>query len=357
MNELVSVIIPTYNRKSTLKRAIDSVLNQTYQNFEIVIVDDCSTDGTGEFINSYSDNRILYYKNEKNMGGAASRNVGLGYSHGEIIAFLDSDNEWKDEYLEKRLGVIAEGYDFTFGRIEIIEENGNCVVLPVENASILNNFNELMDTILEHNVVDTNGVVMKRICYESCGGFSNNLKKYQDWDYFMKILGSQKFNYYFCDDILINNYRQSDSISYNTGTTWESLLYIFTNHKELYCKYNKLGAMIQKMFTVDYEGITVSDRLKQLDDYLLAEDIKNIFPFLAILVNEYAGNINSLIEKRNLLLEENKKKEQFIKELQIEQARKNLLEEENKKKEEYILELQKKIDKLNEHGFLASLKK
>ena len=100
---LVSVIIPTHNRKDLLKISINSVLNQTYQNIEIIVVDDFSTDGTKDFILSLRENRIRYFKNETNLYAAESRNIGIKYSKGEFIAFLDDDDEWLPEKLEKQI--------------------------------------------------------------------------------------------------------------------------------------------------------------------------------------------------------------------------------------------------------------
>ena len=90
----VSIIIATFNRDNLIKRAIDSVFLQNYPNFEIIVVDDCSVDKTGEIVNGYNDSRIIYIRNESNYGVAKSRNIGIGNSTGEFISFLDSDDEW-----------------------------------------------------------------------------------------------------------------------------------------------------------------------------------------------------------------------------------------------------------------------
>jgi len=94
-NPKVSVIIPTYNRAHLIGRAIQSVLNQTYQDFELIVVDDGSTDNTNEVIKEFSqkDKRILYIKHDKNKGGSAARNTGIKAARGEYIAFQDSDDE------------------------------------------------------------------------------------------------------------------------------------------------------------------------------------------------------------------------------------------------------------------------
>jgi len=98
----VSVIIPTYNRAHLVGRAIRSVLNQTYQDFEIIVVDDCSTDNTEEIVKGFNDHRIRYMRHDRNRGGSAARNTGIKASQGKYIAFLDSDDEWLLKKAESR---------------------------------------------------------------------------------------------------------------------------------------------------------------------------------------------------------------------------------------------------------------
>ncbi len=100
---LVSVIIPTYNGESTILRAINSVLNQTYSNLELIIVDDCSKDNTFEVVKNVKDKRVKVLRHKKNRGGSAARNTGIKEAKGEYIAFLDDDDEWLNEKVEKQV--------------------------------------------------------------------------------------------------------------------------------------------------------------------------------------------------------------------------------------------------------------
>lgn len=102
-NELVSVIIPTYNRANLILQAVKSVLNQTYKNFEIIIVDDGSSDNTEDVINVIHDNRIRYIKHAINKGASAARNTGIREAKGKYIAFQDSDDHWLPDKLEKQV--------------------------------------------------------------------------------------------------------------------------------------------------------------------------------------------------------------------------------------------------------------
>ena len=105
---LVSVILPTYNRARLVSRSINSVLNQTYNNYELIIIDDGSTDNTKQIINSFNDNRIVYLKHNHNKHASAARNTGIAKSKGELIAFLDDDDQWLPKKLEKQIALIQK---------------------------------------------------------------------------------------------------------------------------------------------------------------------------------------------------------------------------------------------------------
>jgi len=115
MDELVSVIMPSFNTGEYIAASVESVLAQTYSNWELLIVDDCSTDNTTEVICRYQDSRIILLKNKTNSGAALSRNYALREAKGRWIAFLDSDDIWEPKKLEKQLRFMQEnGYAFTF---------------------------------------------------------------------------------------------------------------------------------------------------------------------------------------------------------------------------------------------------
>lgn len=123
MNDLVSVIMPSYNTGKFIAETIQSVLAQTYTNWELIIVDDCSTDNTDAVVATFSDGRIRYLKNEKNSGAAVSRNHALREAKGRWIAFLDSDDLWTPEKLEKQIRFMEENnYAFSYTNYEEIDE-------------------------------------------------------------------------------------------------------------------------------------------------------------------------------------------------------------------------------------------
>ena len=124
MNGLVSIIMPSYNTAEYITDSINSVIAQTYKNWELIIVDDCSTDETDSIVSSFlSDPRIRYYKNNKNSGAALTRNRAISLSRGEWIAFLDSDDLWLPNKLEEQLDfMVKNNYYFSYTKYKIFDE-------------------------------------------------------------------------------------------------------------------------------------------------------------------------------------------------------------------------------------------
>lgn len=124
IEELVSIIMPAYNSEAFIKESIQSVLNQTYKNWELIIVDDCSNDNTVNVVKSFKDERIRILILDQNSGAAAARNKGIEAAAGEFLAFLDSDDLWTKEKLEKQLTFMKDNnYHFTCTQYAEIDKN------------------------------------------------------------------------------------------------------------------------------------------------------------------------------------------------------------------------------------------
>lgn len=129
--DLVSIITPAYNCEKYISETIDSVIEQNYSNWEMIIINDCSNDSTHSIIEGYKekDSRIRYIRLEKNVGVAKSRNIGLSIANGKYIAFLDSDDLWKRDKLDTQIKFMKENnYAFTYTGYEYIDSEGN--ILP-----------------------------------------------------------------------------------------------------------------------------------------------------------------------------------------------------------------------------------
>ena len=208
---LVSVIIPTYNRADLVRRAIQSVLSQTYRNFEIIVVDDGSTDNTEEIVRSFKDSRICYIRYKENRGGSAARNTGIKAARGEFIAFLDSDDEWLPSKLSKQMAIFQAAPE----QLGVVY----CGVYFVDYQS---------DRIIETIVPDYRGNILKVIlsrgsgpslpstvvrkeCFGRVGLFDERFLSYQDTDLWIRI--SQMYEFDFVEDCLMRVSRNHEQIS------------------------------------------------------------------------------------------------------------------------------------------------
>jgi glycosyltransferase involved in cell wall biosynthesis len=202
MKPLVSIVIPTYNRAVTITRAINSVLKQTYQNFEIIVVDDGSNDNTEEIVSYFSDNRIRYIRHTTKQGGSAARNSGIKLVEGEYIAFLDSDDEWHPEKLQKQLNLFNNNHDENLGVVycgfQVVDEFGK-----VFKHIIHKHRGYITLKLIEGNCVGTLSIILAKLSYvNSINGFDENFDSCQDWDLYIRLSKICKFD--FIPEVLVN---------------------------------------------------------------------------------------------------------------------------------------------------------
>lgn len=158
MDNKISIITPVYNCEKLIANTIETVINQTYTNWEMLLVDDCSTDNSQKIIEEYikKDNRIKYFQLEQNSGAAVARNYALEKSEGRFIAYLDSDDLWKPEKLEKQVKFMLEhNYAFSCTDYEKIDEQGNSLnkIVKIPRKVDYNLF-------LRNTIIQTVGVVV-----------------------------------------------------------------------------------------------------------------------------------------------------------------------------------------------------
>lgn len=175
----ISVIIPTFNRSHCLKNAIFSVLNQTYKNLELIIVDDCSTDKTKDLIKTFNDERLKYIFLMENKGAAHCRNIGIQNSSGEYICFLDSDDEWHLNKIEYQLSKMEDG-DASFSDCQYISKNS----ISVKNNSHYNNEH---DFLFGCHINPGSSLIVKRPIFEKIGFFDDSFKRLEDWDWLIRF--------------------------------------------------------------------------------------------------------------------------------------------------------------------------
>lgn len=187
-NLMVSVIIPTYNRARYIREAVDSVLAQTYNNTEIIVVDDGSTDNTKEILNHYGSKiRYIY---QKNSGPSASRNKGIKQSNGEVIAFLDSDDIWLPEKLELQVKLIQQSQNIGLvsGGIYMADASGKIISDPIIKRNYENRRSFIRE-LMVHNIVTGGGstALIKKKCFDELGLFNEDLWIGEDWNMWLRI--------------------------------------------------------------------------------------------------------------------------------------------------------------------------
>lgn len=220
---LVSIIMPSYNTAPFIRQAIQSVLEQTYENWELLIVDDCSTDNTCNIISDIQDERIHLFKNERNSGAAVSRNWALREARGRWIAFLDSDDLWEPEKLEKQLTFMEKnGYSFSYTGYQIIsetgEETGKQVTGP-KKISKKGMFNYCWPGCLTV-IYDRNMVGLIQVA---------DIRKNNDYAMWLKVC--QKADCYLLDECLAR-YRRGRSGSISTQGYFELMKWHFKLFRE-----------------------------------------------------------------------------------------------------------------------------
>lgn len=208
---LVSVIIPTYNRASTIKAAANSVLQQTVREIELIIVDDCSNDNTEAVISSIADPRISYYRNDRNEGAAKSRNIGAARAQGKYLAFHDSDDIWRTDKLEKQLQYLKEYPEakmvycaFNLHRGEQIQKIPNSG-LALEGS--------IFDTLLQGNTVGTPTIMVNRQYFREIGGFDESILALEDWEFALRISQNGWIGY--LDECLVDAYSDAGGVNSN----------------------------------------------------------------------------------------------------------------------------------------------
>lgn len=234
-NELISVVIPTWNRANTIVRAVRSVLLQDYKDIEIIIIDDASTDNTFEVVSTILDSRIKYFRLEKNVGPAQARNMGIKYSSGKYIAFQDSDDYWEKSKLSiqmksfqggsSELGLVYTAFDLYIDGLysgyypKETKKSGNTIILekPID--------------LYEHNKIGTPTMLVKRECIDKIGGFNEELLALEDWEFAIRIC--QQYSIAFIDKILVKAYtNKKESVNHNILNVVNAELYIMRLYLE-----------------------------------------------------------------------------------------------------------------------------
>lgn len=245
MNDnLVSVILPTYNRKHTIKKALDSVLQQTYSNLEVIIIDDGSTDNTSDLIASYTDTRIHYIYSPQNNGVSVARNTGISQANGEYIAFQDSDDIWHPQKISKQINAFKKDpkTQFCYHKIQYDISYDECLILPNDDIPIENKNGMIFPQMLYSNLVPCPSLMVKSSFIQNIGLFDPSYPALEDYDYALRLSknGSAKF----IDEVLLYAGISPGGISSNSANHLLASCQLLLNYKQDYLAYDQLNHKI-----------------------------------------------------------------------------------------------------------------
>lgn len=228
-NPAVSVIIPVYNRSHVIERAVQSVLNQTCQDFEVIIIDDASSDNTWKKLDKLNDKRIRKIRNRKNRGPAGSRNIGIREARGKYIAFLDSDDEWLPQKIEKQVQVL----EATSSEVGVVY-SGTWRIMGDEkyyipSSKIAQKEGNVYSSYLSGKyLVYTSAAVIKKACFKKVGFLDESFPAVAEWDLWIRI--SKHYNFKYIPEPLVTSYFTPGSMATHYPINFKATRMILEKH-------------------------------------------------------------------------------------------------------------------------------
>lgn len=217
--ESVSVVIPVYNREASVRASIESVLRQTWQDFELVVVDDCSTDGTVAAVEAIEDPRIRIVSTGRNSGPAGARNAGIRAASGDWIAFQDSDDEWLPSKLEMQIARLSRGdrdwravYCGMMIADKVFKKKGTRLTvrcLPAQDT--LEVEGDLLKSLAQTSMISTQMLMVRADLLARLGGFDETLPALEDWDLALRLAEIEPIA--FVDELLVIQKFSDNSIT------------------------------------------------------------------------------------------------------------------------------------------------
>lgn len=264
----ISIIMPTYNRSDYICEAIDSALSQTYDNIELIVIDDGSTDDTRNKLEKYNSDERFKCIHQENQGQSIARNKGLSIAEGEFIAFLDSDNIWLPGKLEKQVGIINENpsFDIFYGDCIVINEKG----IETSRANMSRYSGNITKYLIKDNYVSMNTTLTRKKCFDEIGGLSGKVRVGDDYELWLRL--STKFRFKYIPEYFVKYRVMDDQIS-----------------TDKYRRFDSNESVLQAFFKKYPESVTVAEKKRarsyfyirkaryEISEHFFMRSISNIF--------------------------------------------------------------------------------
>lgn len=276
MNPIVSIVLPTYNRAHVIKSSIDSVLTQTYQNFELIIVDDASTDCTKEIVDSYSDARILYIQSKKNSGAAAARNIGADKARGFYLAFQDSDTIWAPSKLELQMQFLSVHPEIALVFHPYLSINEKQTVFDPPRLRLSSLSSHIFYDLLAGPLIGAPTIVMKTDVFRSLHGFAEQFRSFEDYEFSIRV--AKDYEIGCLPEALLRSYHPDAGINLNYHEILHTNFYILKKYHSIIASDMNLEAtQAERLFYYAILGNDGQYFFDELADYVLATGHRKIY--------------------------------------------------------------------------------
>lgn len=254
--EAISVIIPTYNRRHSIVKSVESVLEQTYPVEEVIVADDCSTDDTEDVVRQIQDSRVRYCRLPDNRGAGGARNFGVAQARYDLIAFHDSDDLWIKDKIEKQMaywkehpdcGLIYCAYEMrlAYGILHVVpdieKQDSPEARKEMGGKSILEG--RILKPLLVRNTVGAPTILMRKDVFEAVDGFDETMRSLEDWDFAIKVAKEHEIG--FVPEALLKVTCSEGGVSSNLGAYYQSLCYMLRKHRGDYVQTGTFQRMAQ----------------------------------------------------------------------------------------------------------------
>lgn len=258
---MISIVLPSYNRAQVLPKAVESILRQTYKDFELIIVDDGSSDNTREVVKSFDDDRIVYVHQE-NAGACVARNNGINHARGEYIAFQDSDDIWHEDKLEKQLKALQDKKaDIVFCRMNRMSDG--------QKIGLVSDY--FKEGFLSKEVmpmsIGTQTLVGKSVVFKQ-QKFDPEMPRFQEFE--LLVRAQKDYSIYCMEEPLVDYHLQSDSISVKPASIEKAWNLMLKKHPDFFTVYNTSRDRVARDIQVNAKSVSAFSQRMHLALFSLA---------------------------------------------------------------------------------------